>query len=119
MQKLPSSTRSPPQYPESITSTDPKPTESRTGKLALLAGAGMLLSRLMGLVRQSIFSHYFGLSDAGDAFTQAFRIPNLLQSLFGEGVLSASFIPAMPTCWRGGRKRFRRRSPARWPPFSD
>ena len=47
----------------------------------------------MGLVRQSIFSHFFGLSDAGDAFTQAFRIPNLLQNLFGEGVLSASFIP--------------------------
>ena len=53
----------------------------------------MLLSRVMGLVRQSIFSHFFGLTDAGDAFTQAFRIPNLLQNLFGEGVLSASFIP--------------------------
>ena len=53
----------------------------------------MLLSRSVGLIRQSIFSHYFGLSDAGDAFTQAFRIPNLLQNLFGEGVLSASFIP--------------------------
>ena len=80
-------------YPVNITSTDAKPTESRTGKLAFLAGAGMLLSRIMGLVRQSIFSHYFGLSDAGDAFMQAFRIPNFLQNLFGEGVLSASFIP--------------------------
>lgn len=48
---------------------------------------------MTGLVRQSIFSHYFGLSDAGDAFMQALRIPNLLQNLFGEGVLSASFIP--------------------------
>jgi len=52
-----------------------------------------MLSRIMGLVRQRIFSHYFGLSDEGDAFTSAFRIPNLLQNLFGEGVLSASFIP--------------------------
>jgi len=48
---------------------------------------------MVGLVRQSLFSYFFGLSDAGDAFTQAFRIPNLLQTLFGEGVLSASFIP--------------------------
>lgn len=47
----------------------------------------------MGVIRQGIFSHFFGLSDAGDAFMQAFRIPNLLQYLFGEGVLSASFIP--------------------------
>jgi putative peptidoglycan lipid II flippase len=45
------------------------------------------------MIRQSFFSYFFGLSDAGDAFTQALRIPNLLQNLFGEGVLSASFIP--------------------------
>src|SRR6202022_563206 len=44
-------------------------------------------------VRQRIFSRYFGLSDAADAVNQAFRIPNFLQNLFGEGVLSASFIP--------------------------
>ncbi len=59
----------------------------------MLAAAGILLSRIMGLIRQRIFSHFFGLSDAGDAFTSAVRIPNLLQNLFGEGVLSASFIP--------------------------
>jgi putative peptidoglycan lipid II flippase len=70
-----------------------KPTESRTGKLAFLAGAGILLSRVLGVVRTSIFSHFFGLSIAGDAFNAAFRIPNFLQTLFGEGVLSASFIP--------------------------
>ena len=41
-----------------------------------------------------MFSHYFGISsDAADAFNAAFRIPNFLQNLFGEGVLSASFIP--------------------------
>ncbi len=56
--------------------------------------AGILLSRLIGLVRLRVFSHYFGLrSDAADAFNAAFRIPNFLQNLFGEGVLSASFIP--------------------------
>ncbi len=65
-----------------------------TGRMAFLVAAGILLSRLVGLVRLRVFSHYFGLrSDAADAFNAAFRIPNLLQNLFGEGVLSASFIP--------------------------
>jgi putative peptidoglycan lipid II flippase len=60
---------------------------------AALVAAGILLSRVAGLVRLRVFAHYFGLSDAADAFTAAFRIPNLLQNLFGEGALSASFIP--------------------------
>src|SRR5581483_9937561 len=65
-----------------------------TGRLASLVAAGILLSRLMGLVRVRVFSHYFGQrSLAADAFNAAFRIPNFLQTLFGEGVLSASFIP--------------------------
>lgn len=60
---------------------------------ALLVGAGIFLSRIAGLVRQKVFAHYFGTSLAADAFNAAFRIPNFLQNLFGEGVLSASFIP--------------------------
>jgi putative peptidoglycan lipid II flippase len=49
---------------------------------------------MAGLIRVSVFAHYFGQrSDAADAFNAAFRIPNLLQNLFGEGALSASFIP--------------------------
>ncbi|HEY2773723.1 MAG TPA: murein biosynthesis integral membrane protein MurJ [Candidatus Binatia bacterium] len=60
---------------------------------AFLVASGILLSRIAGLVRQRVFAHYFGQSDAGDAFNAAFRIPNFLQNLFGEGVLSASFIP--------------------------
>jgi putative peptidoglycan lipid II flippase len=60
---------------------------------ASLVAAGILLSRLLGLVRQRVMGHYLGLSDAADAFNAAFRIPNFLQNLFGEGVLSASFIP--------------------------
>src|SRR5271163_5191684 len=60
---------------------------------ALAVSSGILLSRLLGLVRDRIFAHYFGNSDAADAFKAAFKIPNFLQTLFGEGVLSASFIP--------------------------
>jgi len=60
---------------------------------ALLVGLGIFLSRIAGLVRERVFAHYFGNSDAGDAFKAALKIPNFLQNLFGEGVLSASFIP--------------------------
>jgi len=60
---------------------------------AALVATGILLSRIAGLVRDRIFAHYFGNSDAADAFKAALRIPNFLQNLFGEGVLSASFIP--------------------------
>lgn len=63
------------------------------GRAAFLVAAGILLSRLAGLVRERVFAHYFGNSIAADAFKAGFRIPNLLQNLFGEGVLSASFIP--------------------------
>jgi putative peptidoglycan lipid II flippase len=45
------------------------------------------------MVRDRIFGHYFGLSAFADAFRVAIRVPNTLQNLFGEGVLSASFIP--------------------------
>jgi putative peptidoglycan lipid II flippase len=60
---------------------------------AVLVAAGIFLSRIAGLVRDRAFAHYFGSSDAADAFRAAQRIPNFLQNLFGEGVLSASFIP--------------------------
>jgi putative peptidoglycan lipid II flippase len=60
---------------------------------AFLVAAGIFLSRIAGLVRDRVFAHYFGNSFAADAFRAAFRIPNALQNLFGEGVLSASFIP--------------------------
>ena len=60
---------------------------------ASAVGAGILISRLAGFVRASLFANYFGQTDAADAFNAALRIPNLLQNLFGEGALSGSFIP--------------------------
>ncbi len=71
----------------------PAPAPATGGRHAFLVASGILLSRIAGLVRQRVFAHYFGQSDAGDAFNAAFKIPNFLQNLFGEGVLSASFIP--------------------------
>ena len=73
---------------------------------AVFVAAGIFLSRLAGLVRQRVFSHYFGLrNDAADAFTAAFRIPNVLQNLFGEGALSASFIPVYASLLARGDRR--------------
>ena len=69
-----------------------KQTSAGRGSAATVA-LGIFLSRIAGLVRDRVFAHYFGNSDAADAFRAAFRIPNFLQNLFGEGVLSASFIP--------------------------
>jgi putative peptidoglycan lipid II flippase len=61
---------------------------------AILVAVGIFISRIFGLIRVRVFSHYFGLaSDAADAFNAGFKIPNLLQNLFGEGALSGSFIP--------------------------
>lgn len=62
---------------------------------AAFVAAGILLSRILGLVRESLKARYLGAtgSIAADAFNAAFGVPNTLQNLFGEGALSASFIP--------------------------
>ena len=78
---------------DSPPSTPPPANPESGGRFALLVATGIFLSRIAGLVRQRVFAFYFGNSAAADAFSAAFRIPNLLQNLFGEGVLSASFIP--------------------------
>ncbi len=58
-----------------------------------MVAAGIFLTKITGLVRERVFAHFFGSSEVADAFRAALRIPNFLQNLFGEGVLSASFIP--------------------------
>src|SRR4029450_13017736 len=78
---------------ESGVEQKPARTEVSTGRSAFFVGGGILISRIVGLIRQRIFAHYFGSSGVGDAFSVAFRIPNFLQHGFGEGALSASFIP--------------------------
>jgi putative peptidoglycan lipid II flippase len=64
------------------------------GTHAFLVAAGIFLSRISGLVRERVIAYFLGnQSIAADALRSALRIPNILQNLFGEGVLSASFIP--------------------------
>lgn len=78
-----------------MTPTEPAPSAGPTTERdgAHQVGAGILLSRLSGLVREVVTASFLGLGVSADAFRAALRIPNLMQNLLGEGVLSASFIP--------------------------
>lgn len=64
---------------------------------SVLVAAGILFSRLAGVIRTSVFAAFLGVGAANDAFVTATRIPNVLQMLLGEGTLSASFIPVYST----------------------
>jgi putative peptidoglycan lipid II flippase len=83
----------------------------RLARSAGLIGAATLSSRLLGLVRDVVQSHFFGTSAAADAFGVATRIPQLLRDLFAEGAMSAAFVPTFtryltrdgkPAAWRLG-----------------
>lgn len=75
-----------------------------------MVAIGILASRVAGLVRQRVIAHFLGQSTyAADAFFAAFRIPNFLQNLFGEGVLSASMIPEYSRLLAAGRREDARR----------
>ncbi len=79
--------------PPAVTAAGPADRPAPAARSALVVGAAILLSRLIGLVRQRVFAHFFGASEVADAFTAALRLPNITQNLLGEGTLSASFIP--------------------------
>jgi putative peptidoglycan lipid II flippase len=88
--------------------TQPAPASSQ--RFAFLVASGIFLSRVSGLIRDRVFAHYFGNSDAADVFKAALRIPNFLQNLFGEGVLSASFIPVYASLLARGDKEEARKT---------
>jgi putative peptidoglycan lipid II flippase len=54
-----------------------------------------MVSRITGLLRDSLFARAFGASEFTDAFYIAFRLPNLLRRLFGEGAFSQAFVPIL------------------------
>jgi putative peptidoglycan lipid II flippase len=60
---------------------------------ATLIGALTFVSRILGMARESVAAYFYGASTIWAAFTVAFTIPNLFRKLFGEGALSAAFIP--------------------------
>ena len=58
-----------------------------------IISSGTFLSRIFGFIRDMVIAKIFGAGFATDAFFVAFKIPNLLRRLLGEGALSAAFIP--------------------------
>src|SRR6202012_1136638 len=66
--------------------------EKLNTRAAGVVGLAVLCSRVLGLAREQIFAALFGGGRLMDAFTIAFRIPNLLRDLFAEGALSTSFV---------------------------
>jgi putative peptidoglycan lipid II flippase len=69
-----------------------------------IVSACTLLSRILGLARDVLSSHFIGAGMHWDAFAMAFRIPNLFRRLFGEGALTAAFLPAFVERHDGGRR---------------
>ena len=64
-------------------------------KSTALVSAMTLLSRIMGLLRDMVFTRIFGADAATDAFLVAFKIPNFLRRLFAEGAFSQAFVPVL------------------------
>ena len=62
-------------------------------KAGIIISSGTFLSRIFGFIRDMVIAGMFGAGFATDAFFVAFKIPNLLRHLLGEGALSAAFIP--------------------------
>src|SRR3981081_4423447 len=70
---------------------------------AKLIGGLTLLSRILGMARESVSAKFFGAGIVSSAFIVAFSIPNLFRKLFGEGALSAAFIPLYTKALRDER----------------
>ena len=81
----------------------PPSSAASSGRSSTLVAAGILLSRVSGLARESAMGAFLGTGLALEAFRAALRIPNLLQNLLGEGALSASFIPVYARLRAEGR----------------
>ena len=62
-------------------------------KNALFFSIAVFISRILGYIRDAVFAYYFGVSYLSDAFFIAWRLPNTLRRLLGEGGLNASFVP--------------------------
>lgn len=88
--------------PDEAKPADAPPPRTR-GSIAI--AAGILASRVAGLVRQSVFAFYLGGGAGADVFNAALKIPNVLQNLLGEGAVSASFIPVYARLRAEGRHR--------------
>src|SRR5262245_6452938 len=82
--------------PPEASSPSPSPSPLQPERLARsagLAGLATLVSRVLGLARDTVLAGLFGAGNEMDAFLVAFRVPNLVRDLFAEGAMSAAFVP--------------------------
>lgn len=73
----------------------PSPMSKKLIKSTSLVGGMTLLSRLLGFIRDVIFAEVFGATAGFDAFIIAFKLPNFMRRLFGEGAFSQAFVPVL------------------------
>ena len=78
------------------------------GKAKIIAAA-TVLSRVLGVMRDAIFANVFGDGAVWSSYTVAFMVPNLFRRLFGEGALSAAFIPVYLEAIESGDEELARR----------
>jgi len=78
--------------PPAVEAVPDRSTERLNTRAAGIIGLAVMCSRVLGLAREQICAALFGGGAAMDAFTAAFRIPNLLRDLFAEGALSTAFV---------------------------
>jgi putative peptidoglycan lipid II flippase len=64
-------------------------------KSTLVFSVMTFVSRLTGLLREMVFAYCFGATAAMDAFNIAYRVPNFLRGLFGDGAFSQAFVPVL------------------------
>ncbi|MEI7577269.1 MAG: murein biosynthesis integral membrane protein MurJ [Armatimonadota bacterium] len=78
---------------------------SGVGRAGTIMVASLLLSRVLGLVRDSVISGYYGRSEFTDAYNLAFQIPDILFMLVSGGALSSAFIPVFSEYWHTDRRQ--------------
>lgn len=92
-------------HPGSLKSDAPEPEAVQIARDAGVVGTATLFSRMLGAVRDIMLASFFGAGLVSDAFIAAFRLPEFVRRLFGEGSLSAAFVPVYTDClWRRGRE---------------
>jgi putative peptidoglycan lipid II flippase len=89
---------------EAAPADEPAQDDAPSGSRASSVAAGIFASRIVGLLRERTIAYYFGVSAYADVLQVAFRAPNLLQNLLGEGTISAAFIPIYSRMIDDGRE---------------
>ena len=83
----------------------PEDAPAAAGRATLLVMSFVLLSRVLGVVRDIVLGHLFGRNVTTDIYTAAFRIPDVLQYLVAGGALSTVFVPVFTEYWTRGQKK--------------